>query len=91
MSEADEYMALFPADPAGERFLARWSQIREVERQLVVLAVEAMTAGEFPTMAAWQMFLDTATDLVALVETDAITVEQIHAAALDAARSASGR
>jgi hypothetical protein len=91
MSEADNHRALFPADPPGERFLARWSQLREVERQLVVLAVEAMTAGEFPTAAAWQRFVDIATDQVVLVETGAITVEQVHVAALDAERAASGR
>ena len=91
MSEADDHRTLFPPDAAGERFLARWSQLREVERQLAVLAVEAMTAGEFPTFAAWQRFVDIATDLVVLVETGAITVEQVHAAALEAARAASGR
>ena len=91
MSEADNPRALFPSDAASERFLARWGQLREVERQLVVLAMEAMTAGEFPTFTAWQLFFDVATDLVVLVETGVITVEQVHAAALDAARAASGQ
>ena len=43
MNEADGPRALFPADPAGERFLARWSQLREVERQLVAKTLNVLS------------------------------------------------
>ena len=84
MTSPDDRSPVGPQSSVSDEFVVRWNELSPIEQRLVAMAVDAITAGSFTTLQAWHRFVDTATELLALVESGALTPEELHAMALDA-------
>jgi hypothetical protein len=70
----------------GASFEARWSRLEPDEQRLALMAIDAMTAGEFNSSHSWERFVDAAIELLPALADAVVSVEELHALALEASR-----
>jgi hypothetical protein len=66
-----------------DRLAARWPTLEFYERELVVLALQAMKAGAFATEAAWTLYVRVTTESVPAMQSGEVTPREVHDAAID--------
>ncbi len=76
----------FEQGSLGAQFEERWSRLEPDERRLATMAVEALSSGEFDSPQSWGKFVDAAIELLHALQSEALSVEELHDLALEASR-----
>jgi hypothetical protein len=72
----------------GAQFGERWCRLDPDEQRLATMAVAALSSGEFDSPRSWGQFVDAAIELLPALQSDALSVEELHDLALEASRRA---
>ena len=70
----------------GAQFEERWSRLEPYEQHLATMAVEALSSGEFDSPRSWGQFVDAAIELLPALQSETLSVEELHDLALEASR-----
>ncbi len=72
--------------PGGD-IAKRWRELGPDEQRLVMMAIDAIQAGEFEPVRSWDRFVEMAIELLPLLSQGSITVDDLHDRALERART----
>jgi hypothetical protein len=72
-----------PESGVGANFAERWRQLEPDEQAVVVMAIDAIRAGEFDPIRAWDRFVDAAIELLPLLSDGTISLDDLRELALD--------
>jgi hypothetical protein len=82
--EAPDDLRLPEPEPAvGANFAERWRQLHPDEQALVVMAIDAIRAGEFDPIRVWDRFIDAASELLPLLSDGTISIDDLRELALE--------
>jgi len=71
----------------GDHFAEQWHRLDADEQALVVMAIDAIRAGEFDPIRIWGRFVDAAIELLPLLSDGRITLDDLHELALEHSRT----
>jgi hypothetical protein len=67
----------------GDHFAERWRRLDPDEQALVVMALDAIRAGEFDPIRIWDRFVDATIELLPLLSDGTITLDDLRELALE--------
>jgi hypothetical protein len=73
--------------PVGANFAERWRQLQPDEQALVVMAIDAIRAGEFDPARTWSRFVDATIELLPLLSDGTLTLDDLRELALEHSRT----
>ena len=75
-----------PRDPRLATLTEQWRQLTPDERQLLILAVDALHDGHLSDLGTWRDYTHAVLELLPAIETITLTTVEVHRRALDATR-----
>jgi len=76
-----------PDSTIGDNFAGRWRWLGPDEQALVVMAIDAIRAGEFDPARTWSRFVDAIIELLPLLSDGTLTLDDLRELALEHSRS----
>jgi hypothetical protein len=70
-----------------DHFAERWHRLDPDEQALVLMAIDAIRAGEFDPIRIWDRFVDATIELLPLLSDGTLTLDDLRALALEHSRS----
>ncbi len=67
----------------GANFAERWRQLEPDEHALVVMAIDAIRAGEFDPACTWSRFVDATIELLPLLSDGTLLLDDLRELALE--------
>jgi len=71
----------------GHHLAERWHQLDADEQALVVMAIDAIRAGDFDPARTWDRFVDASIELLPQLNDGTITLDDLHQLALEHSRT----
>ena len=72
-----------PEPTVEANFAERWRQLQPDEQALVVMAIDAIRAGEFDPARTWSRFVDATIELLPLLSDGTLTLDDLRELALE--------